>query len=552
MKLSRTFPVIAIICLMVLFSGCNPQEAIEEGQRGENIAEEEREDTPSIETEETIEETIEVKLFIGNQIPLSYRKIIRNTSKEIFDSVSMAETEDAADVVLNLNKATGEIPFSYVFVPVTDFFNVNDGIDWANFMRYWDGGESIGLDLAIEEDTLNMLEMFLGECKIDDLNIAEEEEIPGLLEDGDNFSIIPFNQLEKEHRVLAVDGMSVFDRELNTGDYPLAAGVAISGKDGMADKLKSKLMAIPITNRDPEKLLAINMTGVTAMVRGTANRMDKYGVLYPGEKIVDVLKDADITHISNEIPFVEGCTGARDNDLVFCSKPEYIELLRYVGTDVIELTGNHMNDYGHEWMNYTLDMYDEEKWPYFGGGRNLEDSYKPAIFEKGPNKVAFLGCNFFGPEYDWATDETPGSAPPNLEDFEQIISGYKQDGYNVIFTFQYVETYNYHPTEQQIIDFRRMLEAGASIVSGSQSHHPMGMEIREEGFINYGLGNLFFDQMRSLGMRQGIIAKHIFYDNKHINTVLITTMLEDYAQPRLTTEDERQQLLNSVFESSIR
>ncbi len=39
-----------------------------------------------------------------------------------------------------------------------------------------------------------------------------------------------------------------------------------------------------------------------------------------------------------------------------------------------------------------------------------------------------------------------------------------------------------------------MKDAGADIVSGSQAHQPQGMEIRGDGFINYGLGNLFFGQ----------------------------------------------------------
>ncbi|GAI70858.1 unnamed protein product, partial [marine sediment metagenome] len=39
---------------------------------------------------------------------------------------------------------------------------------------------------------------------------------------------------------------------------------------------------------------------------------------------------------------------------------------------------------------------------------------------------------------------------------------------------------------------------------------------------------------------------------KHINTVLITTMLNDFSQPRLTTPEERVKLLNSIFAGSIR
>ncbi len=554
MKISKIVIIIPItILISMLVFGCalakDFSQSIDEEIAKEPV--EEKKEEIQEEKNKVEEEIIKVKLFMDDMIPLDYKEMALDSAKNIFDEVSLATEKSQADIVISLDKQNQDMPFSLFFVPVTSFYSLAENINWDDFIAYWNGQEGHDLNLFVDESIRASLETVLGECKINNVEVKKQD-IPGILEEENNFSIIPFDKLSKNYKVLSIGGNSIFSKNLNEGDYPLIAGLNISGENELASKLKQALKGLPFSNRDESKLLTINMTGVTALVRGTANRMDRHGVLYPGEKIVDILKDADITHISNEIPFVEGCVGARDSDLVFCSKPEYIELLRYVGTDVVELTGNHMNDYGPDEMNNTLDMYDKEGWPYFGGGRNLDDSYKPAIFEIGPNKIAFLGFNFFGPAYDWATEDRPGSAPPNFEDFEKIISEYDKNGYNVIFTFQYVETYNYYPTEQQVIDFRRMRDAGAAIISGSQSHHPMGVELSENGFINYGLGNLFFDQMRSLGMRQGIIAKHVFYDNKHINTVLITTMLEDYCQPRPTEGEERNQLLNSIFEHSLK
>jgi len=351
--------------------------------------------------------------------------------------------------------------------------------------------------------------------------------------------------------------MSIFNRSLDYNDYPLAFSIMLHGEDeAVVEEILSSMNDIEMTNRDMSKFTSLIMTGVTAMARSKTigKKMDELGVLYPGEKIVDTLKSADITHISNEIPFVEDCPGK--GYPFFCSCPDYIELLRFVEPDVIELTGNHMNDYGHEWMLYTLKMYEDEGWPYFGGGRNLQDCYSPAILESNGHKFAFLGFNWWGPGYAWATEDSPGSArgpeQKYFENFEGIIRGLKEQGYIVIFTFQYLETEQYYPTNQQIIDFRRMIDAGADIVSGSQSHYPMGAEVYNDGFINYGLGNLFFNMRDILGLKQGIIAKHIFYDGEHINTILITTMLEDYSQPRLTTQEERTLILESVFAANIK
>jgi hypothetical protein len=78
------------------------------------------------------------------------------------------------------------------------------------------------------------------------------------------------------------------------------------------------------------------------------------------------------------------------------------------------------------------------------------------------------------------------------------------------------------------------------------------VEFYNEGFINYGLGNLFFNMRNIPGLKQGIIAEHIIYEGRHINTVLITTMLEELSQVRLTTPEERTELLELIFEGSIK
>ncbi|MCJ7473047.1 MAG: CapA family protein [Actinobacteria bacterium] len=546
---------------------------------------EEAEKDPAIETEEPDEidedggqavmeeeeEDIAVKIWIEDLIP-------EEIASELFDllvldtRVEIVDFKEQAQAVLEILPA-GAVPMGpdiykdleifYIMAPVVSFYNISDETAWEDIIDWW-AGNTTAFDGILDVDgppqmiigdiDYGILQKILGEPLNENIQVVPGDAVQDSLRIIEGaIAITSFENINKQFKVLSINEMSVFDRELDYDDYPLAFSVMLTGTDKEAvQNAAASFEGTRITNRDMSKFTSLMMTGVTAMVRGTANRMERYGNKYPGEKIVDILRDADITHISNEVPFKEGCEVAVDRFPYFCSKPSYIELLEYVGTDVIELTGNHMNDQGHEWFIYTLDMYDEKDWPYYGGGRDLEESYKPATLESNGNKFAFLGFNWWGPAYDWATKDSPGSAPPNFEDFEEIIKDLKSQGYIVIFTFQYLESYQYEPVGQQKIDFRRMADAGADIVSGSQSHQPQGVEISEDWFINYGLGNLFFDQMRELGTRQGLIAKHIFYEGRHINTVIITTMLEDYSQPRIATQEERTLILESIFAASIR
>lgn len=545
---------------------------ISEETTEEDAPEEEKTDEPV----EEIRENIPVKIWMEDIIPREIKDVTKACIDGDNDLEYVLRKEDAevfleivpAGVVTDGTGTSGDLDISYVMAPCTSFFNMADGLEWEDFKAWWSGDDEaltyisqngIAPVMALERKDYTLLTKILGEPVNQNIHIMGKQDITaGLLDGSITFSVTPFDDIGREVKVLEVSGLSVFDRELRIEDYPFAFSVILRGDDKIdVDRTHSLVTDVSFSNRDMSKLTSLMMTGVTAMARykNIGKKMDEMGILYPAEKIASVLSSADITHISNEIPFVEGCTD--ENRFPFmCSDPAYMELLRYVGTDVVELTGNHMNDYGGEWFLYTLDMYEDEGWPYFGGGRDLEDCYSPAILESNGNRFAFLGFNWWGPEYAWATEESPGSSPGPGEEYftkyEEIVKNLKDQGYIVIFTFQYLESERYSPVSQQINDFRRMIDAGADIVSGSQSHYPMGVEFYNDGFINYGLGNLFFNMRNILGLKQGIIAEHIFYNGKHINTLLITTMLENLSQVRLTTPEERIELLGLIFNGSIK
>jgi len=293
------------------------------------------------------------------------------------------------------------------------------------------------------------------------------------------------------------------------------------------------------------------LTGTTALSRNTAFVMEEKGILYPARDIGDWLRTADITHISNEVPMFAGCPPAKPlrEEARFCSDPAYLGLFDDTGVDVIELTGNHLLDWGAEAFLDTLDLYDQNGYAYYGGGRTPEDGSRALLIEEHGNKIAFLGCNAVGPEQVWATNSQPGPVKCDLDRMESQVRTLKQDGYVVIVTFQHFELDEYRPQSSQRIDFQRMARAGVDIVSGSQAHSPQTMTFIGKHFIHYGLGNLFFDQMFA-GYDREFLDEHFIYDGKFISTQLRTALLEDYARPRPMNADERRQLLEAVFSAA--
>jgi poly-gamma-glutamate synthesis protein (capsule biosynthesis protein) len=365
------------------------------------------------------------------------------------------------------------------------------------------------------------------------------------------WAVIPFEKLEPKWKVLTIDGQSPIRKNFDLAKYPLVASIAVEATNNGQSSVVSGQPA----NYEPSRLTTVIMTGVTALVRATAMTMELKGSTYPGEKIRDLMREADIMHVSNEIPFFTGCTYPKPDQgaLVFCSDPKYMALLTDVGVDVIELTGNHFADRGAAGMLETIEIYKQNGLPYFGGGVDLQDSLEPALFEVNGSKIAFIGCN--KPDvgrFPTATDYQPGAAPCDFDYLTQKIGELKAQGYVVISTFQWNESYDSRPAPQQRDDFRLMADSGASIVSGSQAHYAQMMEFYSGAFIHYGLGNLFFDQMGDQdwmpkGIRREFFDRYVIYDGKLISVELITALLEDYSRPRLMTEQERLGFLQEYF-----
>jgi poly-gamma-glutamate synthesis protein (capsule biosynthesis protein) len=245
--------------------------------------------------------------------------------------------------------------------------------------------------------------------------------------------------------------------------------------------------------------------------------------------------------------------------LVFCSSPKYIDLLKAVGTDIVELTGDHFMDYGAEATLYTLQMYKDLGWPYYGGGANAEEARQPVKLENNGNRIAFMGCNVGCqvkneiPCDAIATDSHPGAAQCDYDWLNTEIPALRNEGYQVIFTFQHREYYTYTTEPILADDFGLVAAAGATIVSGSQAHQSHGFAFENGSYIHYGLGNLFFDQYHYCvdnACDGAFIDQHVFYDGQYISTELITIRFVDFARPRLMTSEERAHFLEIIFKAS--
>ena len=473
----------------------------------------------------------------------------------------LSDDPEEADIVVEVasDGQKYELISYQVYTLVAPFFTVQDNITLKELTAILTGmssQEEAPFKGVYAKEPFSQLQSLIDPKNPKRVTLATTTDLSVIPEE--YWMIVPFEELQPEFKVISIDGISPLDDNFDPSEYSLSlpVGVRLNATDREIDPaLLSSLL--PESNYKPGQLTSLIMTGVTAMARDTAFVMSTEGVLYPGTNIRKVMRAADLTHISNEVSFFEDCP-LPDPDyegFIFCSDPEYIDLLADLGTDIVELTGNHNNDvraiYKVDSVPYSLDLYRKNDMQWYAGGTNLTNAKAPLKIEHNGNKLAFVGCNSYGPYMAWATDDSSGSAP--CEDWEwikQSVAALKLEGYLPIVTLQFQEEYLYTATSLAIRDFRPLAEAGAVIVNGSQSHVGKALEFYSDALIQYGLGNLFFDQPGFYITYDGFIQKHFFYQGRHISTQLLTITLEDTAKPRFMTDDERAKFLQDIFDSS--
>jgi len=497
-----------------------------------------------------------IKIYLHPGLPFSYSQIFEE------NQYSLVNKEEAADIKVKMGPFHAFdheiLRIEWIYVLAAPFYTILDDVNFQELSELWRGERgsiSSFSRIYVTETTKAAVSTILGMADDSIVNVLSKEEMDDIpLSENQSLIILPFEDLNKKLKVILIDGEAPINTNFDPQNYSLSAAIWIE------TDLIDHNINLPESNYDPGLRTILVMTGVTALTRATAHRMEIMGNQYPGQDIRDWLTSADLTHISNEVPFAANCPQPDpvQQNLIFCSSPDRIELLEYVGADIIELSGNHLLDYGLEAVNLTLDMYEERDWVTYAGGWDLADSRSPALIDHNGNRLAFIGCNSVGPPNAWASTSKPGAAP--CGDFSWMtdeIENLQADGYLPIVTLQYAEDYTAYPSAQMAADFQMLADAGAVIVNGSQAHTPKMMAFQDDSFLHYGLGNLFFDQMEVYyndvylsGTRDEFIDRLIFYDGELISIELLSALLEDYARPRPMTAVERSVFLSRIFSTA--
>ncbi|WP_295801395.1 CapA family protein [uncultured Microbulbifer sp.] len=182
--------------------------------------------------------------------------------------------------------------------------------------------------------------------------------------------------------------------------------------------------------------------------------------------------------------------------------PGNIPALTAAGVDICSLANNHVLDWGYAGLVETLDSLQGAGLSAVGAGVNKHAAESPAIKRIGSNRllVFAVGHPSSGIPADWAaTDDKAGVnfiADLSAETAQVLARqwhGLRQPGDLVVVSIHWGGNWGYHIKRGKRAFARHLIDAGADLVYGHSSHHPMGIEVYRERAILYGCGDLIND-----------------------------------------------------------
>lgn len=161
---------------------------------------------------------------------------------------------------------------------------------------------------------------------------------------------------------------------------------------------------------------------------------------------------------------------------------------------IVSLANNHTGDFGHAAFLEQLQLLEQHKISYFGGGRDCSHARKPHILTVNGLRIALLGYNEFKPRSFEAGPDWPGVAwSVDEQVIADIRSARTRHQADLVIPFMHWgwEQEPANPRQKQLA--RTMIDVGADLVVGAHPHVTQEVEYYKGKLIAYSLGNFVFD-----------------------------------------------------------
>ena len=191
-----------------------------------------------------------------------------------------------------------------------------------------------------------------------------------------------------------------------------------------------------------------------------------------------------------ETPFVEKLSPYGAKSAHIYAAPLNVELLKYLHISHVNLSNNHIYDFGEHSYELTKSILTNNDIEFFG----VES--KQNFVEKGDVKVALQGyCSFNTNPLKVTFDHSKGV---NGLDLDLVVENFKSNSdngfFNIISMHSGLEHVNY-PSQDDIQMARKLGDLAPYVYYGHHPHVVQGVEEYNESLLAYSLGNFCFSDV---------------------------------------------------------
>lgn len=247
---------------------------------------------------------------------------------------------------------------------------------------------------------------------------------------------------------------------------------------------------------------------ITLLAVGDVNLGRKAGKIilggkidYAFEKTRHIISGADIAFANLESTISDQGGVTKTGTWRFTAPPDAAKSLKNAGFDIVSMANNHVWDYGKDALFETIEHLNGVKIKSVGVGEDLDSAYAPVIMEVNGIKVAFIAvADIFNygvyPDHKafkylaWLNKDTlKERIGPKIKEAKELADV-------VVVSAHWGWEYKDKPSDLMVEYAHEIADLGADIILGHHPHVPQGLEVYNDTFIIYSLGNFAFHQSR--------------------------------------------------------
>jgi poly-gamma-glutamate synthesis protein (capsule biosynthesis protein) len=293
-------------------------------------------------------------------------------------------------------------------------------------------------------------------------------------------------------------------------------------------------------------VVTVSFAGDLLLDRGVEKQIQISGIQNLFSGITHLLKSCDYNTANLECPATE-IQAPVIKKFVFNSDPGLLPHLKSFGLTHLVLANNHTYDQGRRGVQSTLNNLIKAGIEPIGLGSTNDKACSPVMISE--HVAVFASVQM--PLENWMfMPEEPGPCQSTISELCGKIDDFKGKNPDVyiIVTLHWGVEFQHTPYQQQRIDTRALINAGADIIIGHHPHVVQTIEFFKSKPIFYSIGNFIFDN-KNPQTNKSIIVK-LTIDRGTLVGIKLYPIKINMCRPALMEEPEKTDFLKEVLSFS--